>query len=172
MDLLTENVPKSRLGCPKVRFCKDLGSSRVRLGWLLGALGRSWAGLGRFLAFSWALLGASWLPNAAQERPGLDFGGFRGRPGRISEAPRLYFERFFHAFRMRFVARRASLHNALIHAVATLFPCTCAFFSFLLVRRSVRSTWNNKFRLQKDGCDLQTKILASQVAVGIAKRPF
>ena len=34
------------------------------------------------------------------------------------------------------------LHNALIHTIGTLFALTCAFFSLLLVWRSVRSTWN------------------------------
>ena len=86
----------------------------MALGRSWAPLGRSWAPLGRFLGVSWALLGASWLPNAAQERHGLDFEGFRERPGKVSEAPSQYFERFFHSFRMCFVARRASLHTVSI----------------------------------------------------------
>ena len=92
MDLLTKNVPKSRLGCPQARFCEGLGSSQAPLGRLLGVLGRLLDALRR-------LLGASWLPNAVQEGPGLDFGGFWERPGRVSEVPRLYFSWVFRTFR-------------------------------------------------------------------------
>ena len=53
--LLTKTTPKSRLGCPRARFWKALGSSRALLGRLLGG---SWS----LLAGPWALLGASWAP--------------------------------------------------------------------------------------------------------------
>ena len=52
---------------------------------------QSWAGLELFLGVSWALLGGFWLPHAAQETPTLDFGGFRERPGRVSEIPNTAF---------------------------------------------------------------------------------
>ena len=76
-----------------------LGSSWPALGRSWPSFGRSWARLGRFLGVSWALLDASWLPNAAQEDPGLDFGRFWEHPGRVSEVPKLYFSRFFRTFR-------------------------------------------------------------------------
>ena len=106
MDLLTKNVSKSHFGHPPTRFEKGLGppgrnlaGSWAAFGRSWVALGRSWAPLGRFLGVSWALLAASWLPNAVQEGPGLDFGGFWERPGRVSEVPRLYFSWFFRTFR-------------------------------------------------------------------------
>ena len=76
-----------------------LGSSWPALGRSWPSFGRSWARLGRFLGVSWALLDASWLPNAAQEDPGLDFGRFWEHPGRVSEVPKLYFSRFFRTLR-------------------------------------------------------------------------
>ncbi len=90
MDLLTKNVPKSRLGCALARFCEGLGSSQAPLGRLLGVLGRLLDALRR-------LLGS--ILEAVQEGPGLDFGGFWERPGRVSEVPRLYFSWVFRTFR-------------------------------------------------------------------------
>ena len=71
-------------------------------GQLLGALGRLLAALGRLLGVFWALfgrllggLGHSRLPNAAQEAPGLNFGGCWERPGRVPEVRKpVFFEVF------------------------------------------------------------------------------
>ncbi len=72
----------------------------LRLLSLLAGFCASWDAPGSILeGISWTLLGASWLPNAVQEGPGLDFGGFWERPGRVSEVPRMYFSRFFRTFR-------------------------------------------------------------------------
>ena len=92
-----------------------LGGSWSQESW--DALGPFWAPLGHFLGVSCALLDASWLPNAAQEGPGLDFGGFRECPGRLSEVPKLNFSRFFRTFR----------YNVFNSAVSTLlhFPALC-----------------------------------------------
>ena len=80
-------------------YCRAVGALLAALGLLWG---RFWALLGfssPLLGCSWTLLGASWLPNAVQEGPGLDFGGFWERPGRVSEVPRLYFSLVFRTFR-------------------------------------------------------------------------
>ena len=73
MDLLTENVPKSRLGRPLARFWVVLGDSWASLGQLLGALGRLLAPLGHFLgalghllAGLWRSLATFWRPEAAR----------------------------------------------------------------------------------------------------------
>ena len=66
-----------------------LGGSWSQESW--DALGPFWAPLGHFLGVSCALLDASWLPNAAQEGPGLDFGGFREGPQMAFEASMLDF---------------------------------------------------------------------------------
>ena len=60
-------------------------------------------------------MGASWLPNAVQEGPGLDFGGFWERPGRVSEGPKAVFFMVFSYI---------SLYNGFNSAVTTLlhFP--------------------------------------------------
>ena len=92
-------------------------ASWAALGRSWDALGPFWAPLGHFLGVSCALLDASWLPNAAQEGPGLDFGGFRECPGRLLEVPKLIFSRFFRTFR----------YNVFNNAVTTLlhFPALC-----------------------------------------------
>ena len=130
-------------------------------------MGASWTALEPLLGLSWALLGVSWLPQAAQEGPGLDFRGFWECPGKGWEVPRLYFSKFFHTFRstlcllLMFCAMPFSLEpssstlssngslgrvfsswyriHGFNNVISTLlhFP---AFSSYFLVRRSVRST--------------------------------
>ena len=91
MDLLTKNVPKSRLGCPQALFCKGLGSSQAPLGWLLGALGRLLGALGCLLGASGASLGRSWAPLECHMLPGTApdsiFEGPGRGPGSVWEAP-------------------------------------------------------------------------------------
>ena len=96
MELLTENVPKSRLGQPLARFWVVLGDSWASLGRLLGALGRLLAPLGHFWNASWASPGRSWALLAWSEAPsscilalggalGLDFAGFGAVLGWVLE---------------------------------------------------------------------------------------
>ena len=79
-ERLTKMVLKTPLGARRPRSWKCLGRSWSSLGRLKGALvlplaplGRSWTALGRVLGAEWALLAASWLPNAAQDGLDLDF---------------------------------------------------------------------------------------------------
>ena len=96
MELLTENVPKSRLGQPLARFWIVLGESWASLGRLLGALGRLLAPLGHFWNALWPPPGRSEAVLAWSEAPsscilalsgalGPDFAGFGAVPGWVLE---------------------------------------------------------------------------------------
>ena len=111
---------------------------------LSGALGRLLTSLGRFLGGSWAIVGRSWpllgclgplleFIFPPRDSPSLDFGGFGGWPGLVSEGSGAYFG-------MRFAAPRTLKPNALIHAVTTFFRLQALCILSLPVRRSVRST--------------------------------
>ena len=96
MELLTMNVPKSRLGRPLARLWALLGVSLASLGRLLGALGQLLAPLGHFLGAPWASLARSltvlgWSEASSscvftpRDAPGLDFEGFGAVPGWVLE---------------------------------------------------------------------------------------
>ena len=70
------------------------GASWASLGRSWGALGRSWPPLGRILGASLVLWDASWLPNAAQDGLGLDFGRSGRRCWNVFGRPGLVFEGF------------------------------------------------------------------------------
>ena len=100
------------------------GVSWAALGLSWAALGRSWAPLGRLWGACLVLLGASWLPNAAQNELGLDFSSILRRLGTC----RADFSRASGAcFGTPFAAPRASLHNAFINAVSTLLHLPALF---------------------------------------------
>ena len=121
-----------------------LGASWALLGRLWGALGQFLVPLGRFLGTSWALLGRSWASLGWSVAPfgcilpprdasGLDFGGFGDVPGWVLED---FGGMFWHAFCCASHFITFCFYLCSDHA----FAFTCAFHSYLLVRRSVRST--------------------------------
>ena len=122
--------------------------SGALLGRLLGALGHLLALLGSFLDASWPLLGRSWaslgwsgsfpgciLPPV--DGPDLDFGGFGSSLGWVLEGSG---GMFWHPL----CSASRYITQCFNSCSSYAFAFTYAFLSFLLVRRSVRSTWNRR----------------------------
>ena len=112
-----------------------MASSLAPLGRLLGTLGQLLGPLECFLGTSWLVLGASCANLSSQGPP-------RPRFWRVWGRSRLGFEEFGGHNLAYFLLRIALCYLMFFRRSRNAFAFTIAVPSSLLVRRSVRSTWN------------------------------